>query len=147
MNSYHQLSHLASQSYELPTANAELEQDDNSLDVLLSQRSGILSTKLDVFMIELLERMNLRTKNLDRIDHDECSVRNLISDFHQTTGGYAQDGKERFGLYRQLLDIEKERRDQDVECWRDLVTVMRDVLSAWEESESSKSKMRMLQDE
>ena len=41
--------------------------------------------------------------------------------------------------------LEKERRTEDVECWRDVVMVMRDFLVVWEAHEQAKTKAIFLE--
>lgn len=43
-----------------------------------------------------------------------------------------------------LLDLNRERRTQDIECWRDLVHVFRDLLQIWEDLEQAKVRDSML---
>ena len=38
------------------------------------------------------------------------------------------------------LRLESQRRDEDVQCWRDIVMVMRDFLVAWEAHEQAKNR-------
>jgi hypothetical protein len=38
------------------------------------------------------------------------------------------------------LQLEAQRRDQDVQCWRDVVLVMRDFLDTWDAHEQAKDR-------
>ena len=53
------------------------------------------------------------------------------------------------GLENLLLgkqsELSKERRQQDTECWRDLVQIMRDLMNAWEGLSGLQAKQRFLQ--
>lgn len=47
-------------------------------------------------------------------------------------------------LTQKHFDLQSERRKQDVECWQDLVQVMRDFMTAWEDLAGMQAKQRFL---
>ncbi len=43
-------------------------------------------------------------------------------------------------LRESSLQLDSQRRQEDIQCWRDVVLVMRDFLEAWEVHEQAKSR-------
>jgi len=113
---------------------------DKSIDLLVHQRTEILNTKLQVFAAEIEERLRLRHKNLDVLVREELEAGTLLMEFdpHYGTGRY--DSRLHQFFYQKRFDLTKEQRQQDVECWRDIVLVMRDFLTAWEAHEQARAR-------
>ncbi len=48
-------------------------------------------------------------------------------------------------FYRKLFDFQTEARSEQVECWRDVVMVMRDFLYAWDAHEQARARAMFIQ--
>ncbi len=117
------------------------ENPDTSLDDLINQKGRILKTKLEVFASEIHERVRIRSRNIDRISEDEETVKKMLKELNRMERYRLRDtGQQQRTLYQEVFTLEKERREQDVECWRDVVQVMRDFLDTWEAHQQAKSK-------
>src|SRR2546425_3718218 len=99
---------------------------DNALDKLLGLKSRILSSKLEVLALEMRERLRIWDRNLERIDGDKERVIQVAEQISRLANYHLRDHREKSELYEELASLETERRSQDVECWRDVVMVMRD---------------------
>ena len=113
---------------------------DNALDNLLGLKSRILSTKLEVLALEMRERLGIWERNLERIDHDKENGKEIMQRVSRLANYHLRDHREKSELYEELANLETERRSQDVECWRDIVMVMRDFLAVWEAHEQAKAR-------
>ncbi len=113
---------------------------DSSVDDFIHGRSRILRTKLEVLASEIRERFEIRTKNLERVDGDKEHISKMLMNLDRQAHYLMRQHKEKSPFYEQLFKLEQERRLQDVECWRDVVMVMRDFLYAWEAHEQAKAK-------
>ncbi len=95
----------------------------SALDDFIHLRSGFLKRKLETFAALIKER--LRLKNLDhgRIDSDR--------DFLKTPLAPYRSFRERDATmcYQRKLDLSKEARLQDIQCFQDLVPLVRDFLN------------------
>ena len=116
---------------------AASDEIDQSLDLLVNQRTRILDTKLDVLAAEIEERLRIRRQNVKGIMSEELRTGSLLLEFHPTYGIGRCDSRIQQSLYQKKFDLTKEKRQQDVECWRDIVLVMRDFLTAWEAREQA----------
>src|SRR5437867_3991576 len=111
-----------------------------ALDQLLGGKSRILRTKLDVLALEMRERFRIWDRNLERIDRDKERVTEIAERISRLANYHLRDHREKSELYEELANLEAERRSQDVECWRDIVMVMRDFLGVWEAHEQAKAR-------
>lgn len=117
----------------------------DSLDALLGQRSDVLHEKLQVIASEIWDRLRIRRRNLAKLVEDEIFTDNLILESLQTNPG-ADGESRRIGLYGRVLDLHRDHRREDVDCWRDVAMVMRDFIAAWEALEQSRSRAVFLND-
>ena len=118
-----------------------MERQVPDIGTLIGQRRRILETKLAVFAGEIRDRLDVRTTNLESLLDDEMKIRNQILTLPKNPFGHVVSGTPAFTQYQQnLLQIDQQRRDEEVQCWRDVVQVMRDFLMTWEALEQSKAR-------
>jgi|ERR1041384_169578 hypothetical protein len=122
------------------------EEEGSSLTDLLQGKRRILRTKLDVLLIEIRARFAIRDHNLARIEEDKARLEHLISETGRLANYHFREQSDVSGFFRALFDVEAEERQQDTECWRDVVMVMRDFLYAWEAHEQARAKAIFLND-
>jgi len=111
-----------------------------ALDQLLGVKSRVLRTKLEVLSSEMAERLRIWDRNLERIDADKERVTVVMERISRLAEYRLRDHREKSELYEEIFGLETERRSQDVECWRDIVMVMRDFLAVWEAHEQAKAR-------
>lgn len=128
---YHQTGTASSDS-EAGTAGA--------LDHLLHSKSRILRTKLEVLASEIQARFALWDRNLDRIGKEKENVEALLDQSTRLARYHLREQNEVARLRESSLRLDSERRDEDIQCWRDVVLVMRDFLNAWEVHEQAKAR-------
>lgn len=109
-------------------------------DMFITQRSAIQKLKLDVHVAQILERVLIRKKSLEALLDEELEVSSKKLNLEHRPGSYEIEA----GLEHRLREINKERRLEDVNCWRDLTHVMRDFLSVMEALEAAKARERIL---
>ena len=114
--------------------------DSSALDDLIHGKSRILETKLDVLASEIHARLTMWDRNLDRIDHEKQTVDLLMGQCTRLARYHLRDQQDVSRAQESALRLESQRRDEDVQCWRDIVLVMRDFLVDWEAHEQAKSR-------
>ena len=118
----------------------ESEPAGADIDDLLHLKSRILRTKLEVLASEIYTRLNLWDRNIGRISDGTTRIQVLINRFTQQANYHLRDRKDANVLYQRIFDLETQRRSEDVECWRDIVDVLKDFLAAWEAHEHAKAR-------
>ena len=110
------------------------------LDHLLHSKSRILRSKLEVLATEIQARLAVWDRNLTRINDDMSTAEGLLSRLAHLTRYRLNDPREQTRLQEAAFHLESQRRSEDVECWRDVVNVMRDFLEVWEAHEQAKTR-------
>lgn len=117
-----------------------------SIDNLIHQKTRILRVKLEVLAAEILDRFFLRDKNLNRIEEDQYRTREIHEKISRQVNYQLRAHREKQPFYELLFGLEKEKREQEVECWRDVAQVMTDFLNVWEAHEQAKARSEFLND-
>lgn len=117
---------------------------ESSLEEMLHQRTKVLEDKMAILTFEMLLRLVIRKQNFDRIENDRLQVVALLSSLDEKARYGARDHREKGLFYQALLNLESERRREDVEAWRGVVDVMRDWIVAWEGTEQARARGRFL---
>lgn len=122
------------------------ERADRTLDDLIHSNTRILRTKVEAVASAVGERLKIRRQNIERIAADQCKLTDLLQHISVAANYHLREHKEKSGLYQKTFELTRERRDQDTECWRDVVFVLRDFLTFWDEYERAKARGAFLQD-
>jgi hypothetical protein len=123
-----------------------MAQGDRTLDDLIHSNTRILRTKVDAVATAIGERLKIRRENIGRITEDQYKLTDLLQHISVAANYHLREHKEKSGLYQKAFDLTRERRDQDTECWRDVVIVLRDFLTFWDEYERAKARGAFLED-
>ncbi len=126
--------------------NQELSGQDSAIDSLMHSKSRLLRSKLEVLASEIYTRLAMWERNLARIDRDKVQVESLVSQFTRLARYHLREPKDITRFHESNLRLEAQRRTEDVECWRDLVMVMRDFLETWEAHEQAKNRSIFIND-
>jgi len=118
----------------------EIVEEPPVADLFITQRAAIQKLKLDIHVAQILERVAIRKKSLESLLNEELEVSTKKANIGNRPGAYQLESE----LERRLWEIEKERRFEDVNCFRDLTHVMRDFLSVLEALEAAKARERIL---
>lgn len=124
---------------------APADAPDSFLENLIHQKSKLLKTKLEVLAIEIFSRLEIASQNLARLEDDRVKCDKILLSIGRAANYLLREHKEKGALYKILFDIEREKRQERIECWRDIVMVMRDFLTAWEAHEQSRGRAIFLE--
>jgi hypothetical protein len=111
-----------------------------TLDHLLHSKSRIHRTKLEVLASEMQARFAMWDRNLDRIDGDKGKVESLLNESSRLARYHLREPNEATRLRESALQLDSQQRQEDIQCWRDVVQVMCDFLNAWEVHEQARAK-------
>ena|ERR1041385_5704697 len=115
-----------------------------SIDDLVQGRTRIVKTKLEVLASAIHTRLQIRSANLERIEDNQTKTSKMLIELDKRANYLTRQHREKSPFYTELFKLQSERRSQDVECWRDIVLILRDFLSAWEAHEQAKAKAMFL---
>lgn len=125
------------------------EHDDmpkgDSLEQLIHQNSRILNKKLEIISSEIWWRLRIASQNLDSVDRDKALVRQMLQRLDSAALYQIREHQDKTILYRKLFDLQTEARSEQVQCWRDVATVMRDFLYVWEALEHARARARFIE--
>lgn len=113
---------------------------DSSVDEFLTQRTRVLTTKMVVFATEIQERLGIRKTNIEKLFHDQLSVSARLSCVEDSRLDPADKLQQAGFLEQKQIELNREERAQDTECWRDVAHLMRDFLAAWEGYEQARAR-------
>lgn len=108
------------------------------LEQIISDKAKILKSTITELLSEITQRESINTDISDKIDQEIFDQENNLQILRQKGFRYAFDNL----LTRQRLesqiegsiqDLEQEKRKERVECWRDLMNLKKDLLSAFRE--------------
>ena len=112
---------------------------------MLHTNTRILKTKLEAIASSVQERLKIRKLNGQRIADDKCRLSEMLQSISVGANYHLRDHREKGTLYQKMFELERERRDQDTDCWKDIVLVLRDFLTFWDEYERAKARGAFLE--
>jgi hypothetical protein len=122
-----------------------LPADDSLLDDLLHQKSRIFASKLEVLSVAMIVRLEILRENVARIATDKERAGVMLAQMDQQARYHFREHRDKNILYQTLFSLEEQHRSQAVECWRDIVMVLRDFLGVWEAHEQSQARAIFLE--
>jgi len=119
---------LFSSSYPLPGDAPERD----PLDELVSHRSAVLKSQVEGLCIQLYERAQIREQNLKRIEYDTVKIDTELLQLDALVHSCWQSSppeflKRRDNLEREIMNLERQRRDEDTSFWKDRVLLRKEL--------------------
>ncbi|MCX5698651.1 MAG: hypothetical protein NTX01_03005 [Candidatus Omnitrophica bacterium] len=110
--------------------------DKGVVDKVFADKGRTLKATVKALFNEILTREKLDSELLKRIDSDICKTDSYLEQIHfLTKRQYTPDldlafSRRRTQLESQVKDLEKEKRQEYHECWKDLMFLKKYLLSA-----------------
>lgn len=124
-----------------PNVQPAYVEPELDLGRLIGQKSRVLRTKLEILALEMATRFHIRDRNVAGIDENKAQVEEAIANLDRMARYHLREHHEKTIFYRNLFELEVERRRQEADCWRDLAMVMKDFLYAWEGFEQARARL------
>ena len=127
------------QSLEKIVMDDEPEKEKDLVDKVFSDKGRILKTTVKVFFNEILTRKTIDSELLKKIDSEICHTDSYLAQIRELTKRqYTPDlelafSRRRTQLETRVLDLEKEKRQETLACFKDLSISSRYLLSALKE--------------
>jgi hypothetical protein len=112
------------------------EKERSIVEKIFSDKGRTLKATIKALFNELLLRQNLNYKLLDGIDSDICKTGSYLEQIRFfTQRQYTPDleiafSRRRTQLENQVVELEKEKRQEYLTCWKDLMFLKKYLLSA-----------------
>ena len=112
-----------------------------------SGKKAFLSDSIEGVVGLIYERQHLKYENFRKIDYDSCRAKTLLFQIDQWRLGLHQNvDRLRMGLEKELIGLERERRMEEVACWRDIVRLKTDLRELTGEFAQEKRRDSLLSD-
>lgn len=73
----------------------------------------------EILIAQIKERQRIRDNNITRINKEIDSLKTHILNID-----FLHLLKDKVGLEMQIMVLEKEKREEEIECWRDIIRLM-----------------------
>jgi hypothetical protein len=88
------------------------------LDQIMGEKKDLLSSKIEMLISGIEERKKIKQQNIYQIDKDYCTLNNLI--FRMPLYRKYSYGRERINVERMKIDLERQKRMEEVNYFRDI---------------------------
>ena len=112
------------------------------LDQLMGEKRELLHSKIEMILVGIEERKKIKQENLYKIDIDSCDCTNMIFQMPP----YRKYGfdKERLTVEKMKKDLEKQKRMEEVNYFRDLALLQKDLKDTIIEYLSEQNKQNLI---
>ena len=118
------------------------------LDMFFDSKRKILSKSVDDVVGLIYEREKIKIDNLAKIDYDSCSVKTKIFAFdHWPPETNQTVERKRAAFEKELLNLEREKRMEEVNCWRDVTRLKGDLREMMGKVEEEKRRQTIINGE
>ncbi|UCH11901.1 MAG: hypothetical protein JSW18_03510 [Candidatus Omnitrophota bacterium] len=113
----------------------EPEKERGVLDKVFSDKNKTLKATIKALFNEVMLRENLDSFLLYQINEDICRQHNHLEQvgqlmrFNYSTGFLDYFSKAKIRLENNVLELEKQKRQEYLECWKDLMGLKKELLS------------------
>ena len=112
------------------------------LETIMGERKELLRSKIEMILSGIEERKKIKQKNLYRIDKDYCSVLNV--QFQMPREKQYSVDRDRLTLERMKKDLEQQKRMEEVNYFRDLGLLKKDLTETVIEYLSEQNKQNLI---
>jgi len=115
------------------------------LSQFLSSKREFLNKSLDEIVSLINERGQIRENNIYQIEKDICKVHTKMFNLSWQRYNINFDtDKEYHKLQQQVIMLNREKRAEDVACWKDLIHLKSDLRESFKDAEQEKRKQAIL---
>lgn len=119
----------------LEVINSSSKKSPTLLENLLSDKAQTLKASVNAMLEEVQLREDLNASHFGKIDGEVSRLRVELRNLEN--GGYSDPGdlsgvvdEERVRIGKEVLELERERRSEGLECWRDLMFLRKYLMGA-----------------
>lgn len=124
--------------------NAKKDPLEEEIDNIFQDRQTLIRSKIELILLQLEQRKKINQEVLYEIDKDSCKAQNLI--FEMGYRVYRMD-RERMTLEKIKLDLEAQKRLEEVSYFRDTGMLNRDLKETLIEYLNEAQKTKLIETE
>lgn len=131
----------------MPPPNTEMPalEKNSALKALLDGRGELAETRLSATAAQIIERLRIRGNHLQQLMDEELELDSRLYGVSRSSSAGSSDMMNLESLIKQQqTQNQSAKRREEVECWRDLTHVIRELLNAWEGFSRNQAKNRFL---
>jgi len=106
---------------------ANMDPSGGGIEDLFKDRLGLIRSKIELILLLLEERKRINQEVIYQINQDHCSVQSMI--FERGKWAYVMD-RDRIFLERMKLDLEEQKRREEVSLFKDTGLLNKDLKDA-----------------
>ncbi|MFC1735523.1 hypothetical protein ACFL1X_05360 [Candidatus Hydrogenedentota bacterium] len=115
------------------------------LDEFFLGKKVFLAKSVEDIVGLIHERGYLKDENVRKIDYDMCKTKSMLFELGDwQMGADPQFDKTRVNIERELAMFEREKRMEDVNCWRDVCRLKSDLRELMQQVEQENRKQSLL---
>lgn len=116
--------------------------ETNQIAEIMNDRKELLRSKIEMIVSGIGERKRIKQDNIYKIDKDSCELNNII--FKMPYYRRFFFGRERLMVERMKMDLESQKRMEEVSYFRDLSLLHKDLKDTIIEYMSEQNKQKLL---
>ena len=125
-----------------------LPSKNDPLDAFLSGKKEFMEKSAVDILQSIQERENIKKENLDKIQYDSSLTKGRLYEIeHWQTGKFSNIDRIRSSIHKELSDFEREKRFEEVACWRDTIRLKTELREVMKELEGEKRRETLLSGE
>ena len=118
--------------------NEKTPEKSSSLENILTDKTKNLKSTAKALLDEIETRKHLHQRLVQKIDEEVSEQNSEILNFKSIWPKYDWEKEQEFNklkgdLEKKVLKLESEKRNEQVECWRDLMLLNKDLMFALRE--------------
>lgn len=112
---------------------------------MLNGRTELAETRFAVISAQIAERLEMKDRHLQQLLDEGLDIESRLFGIRRASSEGSVDMLTRTSLLeqQQAQNLNEQRRTE-LECWRDITHVLRDLLNAWEGLSRNRAKNRFL---
>jgi len=127
------------------TDSLETPPSSDPLDCFFSGKRDFIARSVEDILGMIYERESLKYENIEKIDYDFCKVHSRLFPLeYWETGMHSEIDKTRTNIEKELVNLEREKRMEEVASWRDIARLRTDLREVMREFTQQKSREALL---
>jgi len=119
--------------------------DRDFVSGMIADKSRLAKGAVNNLQSMIFERLKMRDVNMANIDYDSCRAMTMVHEVDQRNG--MGSDRQRQTLYMTLFGLEREKRMEDVSCWRDVSRLRQDFVEVAAAYVSAVRRERLFRDQ